>query len=490
MPETELENLTTDSRIRRTTRAVLARDWTAVVVELVLVVAGILIAIEVDRWNALRVAEHKESYYVEWLLEALDESIELTDKAVLDLERRRADAVRRKPPAGGDTRRRGPAAVRAGVLDLGRWTHGKLIDAPFRELRALGAEAGLTDRELRRSVALFETRWADRSDSVEHVKQLMIDLVTPLLLLQDVQLDGGERRLLTPFSELCEVEAVRAVTQIAVLYAGVTDYSKTMKRDMHELQGAAVGLERRGVATPIAGVSPGRLGAILAEACVFPDNHDHADHAHSLLSAFAAVCLTGLAAAQGADDCSNAEPISGMGAFFSTLNATTDGPGDCGAFVNDVWFRWTAPATSWYEATTCETVSWWQREVIAVYDPAPCWNLDWPIACDDGACLNGSAKARWLATAGNEYLIRIGCNNSLEGFAGSFQIRGCAVGSNLVAATTSTTSAKWRTAGPDCNGNGIPTPATSRPGPRWTATGTACPTLRPGLQRERHPRRL
>ena len=177
-----------------------------------------------------------------------------------------------------------------------------------------------------------------------------------------------------------------------------------------------------------------------------------------LLSAFAAVCLTGLAAAQGADDCSNAEPISGMGAFFSTLNATTDGPGDCGAFVNDVWFRWTAPATSWYEATTCETVSWWQREVIAVYDPAPCWNLDWPIACDDGACLNGSAKARWLATAGNEYLIRIGCNNSLEGFAGSFQIRGCAVGSNLDCNGNNIDDVCEVADGsaPDCNGNGIP----------------------------------
>ena len=239
MPETELENLTSDSRIRRTTRAVLARDWTAVVVELVLVVAGILIAIEVDRWNALRVAEHRELYYVEWLLEALDESIELTDKAVLDLERRRADAVwvgdrlREATLDAADQRR-----FEQAFLDLGRWTHGKLIDAPFRELRALGAEAGLTDRELRRSVALFETRWADRSDSVEHVKQLMIDLVTPLLLLQDVQLDGGERRLLTPFSELCEVEAVRAVTQIAVLYAALADYSTAMKRNMHELQRA------------------------------------------------------------------------------------------------------------------------------------------------------------------------------------------------------------------------------------------------------------
>lgn len=239
MPETELENLTGDSRIRRTTRAVLARDWTAVAVELVLVVAGILIAIEVDRWNVLRVAEHKESYYVEWLLEALDESIELTDEAVLDLERRRADAVwvgdrlREATLDAGDRRR-----FEQAFLDLGRWTHGKLIDAPFRELRALGAEAGLTDRELRRSVALFETRWADRSDSVEHVKLLMIDLVTPLLLLQDVRLDGGERCLETPFSELCEVEAVRAVTQIAMLYAALADYSRAMERDMRELQRA------------------------------------------------------------------------------------------------------------------------------------------------------------------------------------------------------------------------------------------------------------
>ena len=240
-PEPEPEPETPDgySRITRTTRAVLARDWTAVAVELVLVVAGILIAIEVDRWNALRVAERKETYYVDWLLESLDESIELTDLAIRDLGSRSRDAfwvadrLREEVLDAEDE----PRFERA-FLGLGRWTHGRLIDAPFRELRALGTGAGLTDRDLRRAVALFETRWADRSDSVEHVKLLMIRLVTPLLLLRDEQLDGSERRLVTPFSELCATDSSRIVTQLAMLYAALGDYSGAMKRDMLELKGA------------------------------------------------------------------------------------------------------------------------------------------------------------------------------------------------------------------------------------------------------------
>jgi len=251
MPETETEIPTGDSRITRTTRAVLGRDWTAVAVELVLVVAGILIAIELDRWNALRVAERQEAYYVEWLLESLDESIELTERAVRDLEGRSKDAfwiadrLREEHLDAEDQ----PRFERA-FLGLGRWTHGKLIDAPFRELRALGTKAGLTDRGLRRAVALFETRWADRSDSVEHVKLLMIRLVAPLLLLRDERLEGNQRHLMTSFSELCETDSLQIVTQIAMLYAALGDYSTVMKRDMRELRHVLEGVATADPAQP------------------------------------------------------------------------------------------------------------------------------------------------------------------------------------------------------------------------------------------------
>lgn len=187
-------------------------------------------------------------------------------------------------------------------------------------------------------------------------------------------------------------------------------------------------------------------------------------HTHqTLLSALTALLLTGVATAQGADDCSNAEPISGINNFwFSTVNATTDGPPDCGPGIKDIWFRWTAPASSWYDATTCYTQGFPPREAIAVYDLAPCWNLGWPIACDEAgvnsSCPNGRASARWIATAGNEYLIRIGSNISFEGFSGQFQIRGCAFGSNLDCNGNNIPDDCEVANGsaPDCNGNGIP----------------------------------
>ena len=51
----------------------------------------------------------------------------------------------------------------------------------------------------------------------------------------------------------------------------------------------------------------------------------------------AVVALPGVAAAQGADDCSNAQVIAGTGTFaFNNTSATTSGPSACGNFGRDV----------------------------------------------------------------------------------------------------------------------------------------------------------
>ena len=99
-------------------------------------------------------------------------------------------------------------------------------------------------------MALFETRWADRSDSVEHVKLLMIRLVAPLLLLRDERLEGSQRHLMTSFSELCETDSLQIVTQIAMLYAALGDYSTVMKRDMLELRHVLEGVATADPAQP------------------------------------------------------------------------------------------------------------------------------------------------------------------------------------------------------------------------------------------------
>ena len=86
-----------------------------------------------------------------------------------------------------------------------------------------------------------------------------------------------------------------------------------------------------------------------------------------------AVTLTAVASAQGADDCSNAQVIGGLGPHaFDNTAATKDGPNDCNALParKDVWFKWNAPATGGYVIDACGSSSVETR--IMVYDNQAC----------------------------------------------------------------------------------------------------------------------
>lgn len=97
---------------------------------------------------------------------------------------------------------------------------------------------------------------------------------------------------------------------------------------------------------------------------------------------------------------------------FSTAAATTDGPTHplCAArgdsnINRDVWFVHTAPATGQITAETCGSAF---DTKIAVYSSANCATLASTIlACNDDAC-GSQSRVQWVATAGQQYLIRIG----------------------------------------------------------------------------------
>ena len=73
--------------IERVASAFLRRDWATATVELVLIVVGILIAIEVDRWNTARIERGQESFYVEWIASSLDRSISLGERSIASGEK-------------------------------------------------------------------------------------------------------------------------------------------------------------------------------------------------------------------------------------------------------------------------------------------------------------------------------------------------------------------------------------------------------------------
>jgi len=130
--------------------------------------------------------------------------------------------------------------------------------------------------------------------------------------------------------------------------------------------------------------------------------------------------LTSVAAAQGANDCSSAQPIVGLGLFaLDNTNATSDGPQACGAFGRDVWYSWVAPATANYDVTTCGNATW--DTTLAVYTGV-CGSLA-QLDCNDDTC-SYQSTINFHAFAGTSYLIRAGSYNGTAGGIGEIGISG------------------------------------------------------------------
>ncbi len=133
--------------------------------------------------------------------------------------------------------------------------------------------------------------------------------------------------------------------------------------------------------------------------------------AAALIPAGFALVPAGFALAQGANDCASAQPTKGYGAFpFTTVGATTDGTADalCNFFsvaqiYNDVWFRFTAPATTVVDVGNCGASTLDSK--IAIYGGADCAAP--VIACSDDSC-GTQSKCTFAVTAGSSYLIRVG----------------------------------------------------------------------------------
>ena len=143
------------------------------------------------------------------------------------------------------------------------------------------------------------------------------------------------------------------------------------------------------------------------------------------------VCFGASAAlAQGANDCAQAQVISGTGIFqYDTKKATTDGPLEAfwakpGLYSmhNDVWFSWKAPSTAVYRISTCFKQTQWAATFVAVY----------AYGCPKGPGRAVEARGGYdcglftqidIGTkAGTTYLIRIGHSTPRNRDDGRFSI--------------------------------------------------------------------
>ncbi len=126
------------------------------------------------------------------------------------------------------------------------------------------------------------------------------------------------------------------------------------------------------------------------------------------------------------DACAAAAAISGPGPFaFDTSFATTGTEGQanplCGSpagIDRDVWFSWTAAATTSMELSTCGAAAFDTK--VAVYAGSGC-PTSAAIACNDDACTLQS-RAYFDAVAGSTYTIHVGSYPGAVSGPGTFTI--------------------------------------------------------------------
>lgn len=140
--------------LQRLSRALRRQDWSTVLVELMVVVVGIFLGLQVTDWNESRKARADERLYLERLHDELIVAADQLNSRVESLEDWKAVCVEALTAMNdGDLGEMTPAEFGQALMLVQR---NSLIDANIpviEELIATGKLAGITDLELRNRIA-------------------------------------------------------------------------------------------------------------------------------------------------------------------------------------------------------------------------------------------------------------------------------------------------------------------------------------------------
>ena len=115
------------------------------------------------------------------------------------------------------------------------------------------------------------------------------------------------------------------------------------------------------------------------------------------------------------DACADAAVLTEGDTYFTTVDATTDGPAhpscaiedDGGVTANDVWYRYTPIANGLLTISTCDQANY--DTDLVIYDNNDCNALSFLACNDDGAgCTSWSSHLEVSVEGGVEHLIRVG----------------------------------------------------------------------------------
>jgi hypothetical protein len=150
--------------LRRVVAHIMEQHWAAFIIELVVVIMGVFIGLQVDNWNEMRRDRIRERIYLDSIAAELDESIDSIDESIkLTKERMALDEFLIKAAAD-------PEVVRANAgrfiyaITRGGYTFSPTIHGyTFEEIKSAGDLGIIRDGELTLDLTRFYADVADQS---------------------------------------------------------------------------------------------------------------------------------------------------------------------------------------------------------------------------------------------------------------------------------------------------------------------------------------
>lgn len=167
--------------VRRMTDAIRTQDWVTVGVELLIVVFGILIAVEIDDWNEDRKNRSLEQRYLDRLQAdmqgTLDDSVAFTtwNERVISDQQVILSALKSGSLAESDA-----AAFDRGLVFLGEINPPKRRWGTIEELKSSGTLGIIRDVKLRSQIAAVESEYERTAQIIEDLNQQLI-LLRPIV---------------------------------------------------------------------------------------------------------------------------------------------------------------------------------------------------------------------------------------------------------------------------------------------------------------------
>lgn len=193
--------------LQRLAKNIRKQDWFAVSIEFVLVIVGVLIALQVDNWNDERNARHKELL----LLDAMRAELADDLQNMRDGTGQRLEVVQRGKAliAHIDAKQPYDSALDAEFGLLYRTYTFVVNRAAYENLKAQGVDM-ITDSQLRHTiVSLYEEDYRHLDYIIEVEREIILDILRPHFLAHFRDLRFGLSATPVDYESLIENELFR-----------------------------------------------------------------------------------------------------------------------------------------------------------------------------------------------------------------------------------------------------------------------------------------